>query len=65
MAVHYNCIHWGIYGMVREHFPQVAPEALFGKIFQVGEFARTQLPAAALRRTLRLCIPVAGPRRRI
>lgn len=48
MAVHYNCIHWGIYGMVREHFPQVAPEALFGKIFQVGEFARTQLPSGQL-----------------
>ena len=48
MAVHYNCIHWGIYGMVREHFPQVAPEALFGKIFQVGEFARTQLPGGQL-----------------
>lgn len=48
MAVHRDCIHWGVYGMVREHFPQTPPEDLFGKIFQVGEFARTYLPGGQM-----------------
>ena len=48
MAVHHDCIHWGVYGMVREHFPQTPPEDLFGKIFQVGEFARTYLPGGQM-----------------
>ena len=48
MAVHRDYIHWGVYGMVREHFPQLPPEALFGKILHVGEFARTQLPGGQL-----------------
>ena len=48
MAVHRDCIHWGVYGMVREHFPRTPPEDLFGKIFQVGEFARTYLPGGQM-----------------
>ena len=48
MCIHRDCIHWGVYGMVREHFPQMPPEALFGKIFQVGEFARTHLPGGRM-----------------
>ena len=47
MNIHYNYIHWGVYGMVREYFPQVSPETLFGKIFQVGEFAKTHLPGGS------------------
>ena len=48
MRVHYNYIHWGVCGMVREHYPDVPPEALFGKIFQVGEFAKTHLPGGQM-----------------
>ena len=48
MLVHYNYIHCGIFGMVREHYPQLPPEALFGKIFQVGEFAKTHLPGGQM-----------------
>ena len=48
MAVHRDLIHWGVWGMVEEHFPQTPPEALFGRIFQVGEFAKTRLPGGQL-----------------
>lgn len=48
MGIHRDCIHWGVYGMVREHFPRTPPEDLFGKIFQVGEFARTYLPGGQM-----------------
>ena len=43
MLIHYNYIHWGVCGMAQEHYPHMSPEALFGKIFQVGEFAKTHL----------------------
>lgn len=48
MAIHYNYIYGGVFGMVQEHCPQVPPEALFGKIFQVGEFAKTHLPGGQM-----------------
>ncbi len=48
MGIHYEYIHWGVYGMVEEYFPQLPPEALFGKIFQVGEFAKTYLPGGQM-----------------
>ena len=44
MLLHYRDIYGGVFGMVRKHFPGADPEALFGKIFQVGEFAKTCLP---------------------
>ena len=48
MLVHYDYIYGGVFGMVQEHYPQMPPEALFGKIFQVGEFARTSLPGGQM-----------------
>lgn len=48
MLVHYNGIYAGVFGMVREYYAQEPPEALFGKIFQVGEFARTRLPGGQM-----------------
>ena len=33
-----------IYGMVREYYPGKRAEDIFGKIFQVGEFAKTYMP---------------------
>lgn len=33
-----------IYGMVREYYPDKKAEDIFGKIFQVGEFAKTYMP---------------------
>ena len=48
MLVHYNGIYAGVFGMVREYYAQEQPEALFGKIFQVGEFARTRLPGGQM-----------------
>lgn len=48
MRLHHDCIHWGVWGMVQEHFPLAPPEALFGRIFQVGEFAKTYLPGGQM-----------------
>lgn len=44
MEIHYYYAYEAIFGMVREHFPQLPEEKLFGKIFQVGEFVETTLP---------------------
>ena len=48
MLLHYRDIYGGVFGMVRKHFPGADPEALFGKIFQVGEFAKTCLPGGQM-----------------
>lgn len=48
MLVHYNGIYAGVFGMVREYYAQEPPEALFGRIFQVGEFARNRLPGGQM-----------------
>lgn len=41
-----SCIYiYGlIFGMVREYYSHLEPEEIFGKIFQIGEFAKTCMP---------------------
>lgn len=48
MTIHYRDIYGGVFGMVREYYPGTDPAALFGKIFQVGEFAKTCLPGGQM-----------------
>lgn len=48
MTIHYRDIYGGVFGMVREYYPGIDPAVLFGKIFQVGEFAKTCLPGGQM-----------------
>lgn len=48
MTIHYRDIYGGVFGMVREYYPGTDPAVLFGKIFQVGEFAKTCLPGGQM-----------------
>ncbi len=41
ILVHYEYAYQAIFGMVQEYYPELRQEELFGKIFQVGEFAST------------------------
>lgn len=48
MTIHCRDIYGGVFGMVREYYPGTDPAVLFGKIFQVGEFAKTCLPGGQM-----------------
>lgn len=48
MRLHYLYVYGGIYGMLREYYPTLPSDALFGKIFQVSEFAKTHLDNGVL-----------------
>lgn len=41
MQVHYRYAYGAIFGMVREYYSALSPQQIFGKIFQIGEFAKT------------------------
>lgn len=41
---HYVFMYGAIFGQIREYYKQLTQEQIFGKIFQVGEFAKTYMP---------------------
>ncbi len=41
IAVHYDYAYGAIFGIIKNHYPDLTSDELFGRIFQVGEFART------------------------
>ncbi|MDE6731186.1 MAG: GH3 auxin-responsive promoter family protein, partial [Oscillospiraceae bacterium] len=44
IALQYQYAYGTIFGMVREYYKEIREEELFGKIFQIGEFAKTSMP---------------------
>lgn len=43
MQVHYWYAYAALFGMVREYYSELDEQAVFGKIFQIGEFAKTYM----------------------
>lgn len=41
--IHHCYAYGAVYGMIREYYRDLAPEEIFGKIFQTGEFTKTSL----------------------
>jgi len=44
LAFHYLYMYGGVFGQVREYYRDLPEDAVFGKIFQIGEFAKTYMP---------------------
>lgn len=44
LEIHYRYMYGGVFGQIREYYRDLPEEAVFGKIFQIGEFARTYMP---------------------
>ncbi|MDE7121402.1 MAG: GH3 auxin-responsive promoter family protein, partial [Oscillospiraceae bacterium] len=44
ITLQYRYAYGTIFGMVREYYKEIREEELFGKIFQIGEFAKTYMP---------------------
>lgn len=44
LGIHYLYMYGGVFGQIREYYRELPEEAVFGKIFQIGEFAKTYMP---------------------
>lgn len=44
LEMHYRYMYGGVFGQVRECYKELPEDAVFGKIFQIGEFAKTYMP---------------------
>jgi len=44
LEIHYLYMYGGVFGQIREYYRDLPEGAVFGKIFQIGEFAKTYMP---------------------
>lgn len=44
LEAHYTFMYGAVFGQIREHYRDLGETDVFGKIFQIGEFAKTYMP---------------------
>lgn len=44
LEAHYTFMYGAVFGQIREYYKDLPGSAIFGKIFQIGEFAKTCMP---------------------
>jgi len=44
LEIHRLYMYGGVFGQIRDYYRELPEDAVFGKIFQIGEFAKTYMP---------------------
>ncbi len=44
LEAHYIFMYGAVFGQIRDYYKELSEEDIFGKIFQIGEFAKTYMP---------------------
>jgi len=44
LELHHLYMYGGVFGQIREYYKDRSEDAVFGKLFQIGEFAKTSMP---------------------
>lgn len=56
LEIHYLYMYGGVFGQIREYYKELPEEAVFGKIFQIGEFAKTYMPDSRMNGIRSSCV---------
>lgn len=56
LEAHYIYMYGAVFGMIRDYYRELPDEAVFEKIFQIGEFARTHMPDGRMNGIRSVCV---------
>lgn len=56
LEAHYTFMYGAVFGQIREYYKDLPGSAIFGKIFQIGEFAKTCMPDGTMNGIRSSCI---------
>lgn len=56
LHMHYIYMYGAVFGQIREYYGNLPEEEIFGKIFQIGEFARTYMPDGRMKGIRSSCV---------
>lgn len=56
LEMHYIYMYGAVFGQIRKYYGNLPEEEIFGKIFQIGEFAKTYMPDGRMKGIRSSCI---------
>ncbi|MCM1382813.1 MAG: GH3 auxin-responsive promoter family protein [Muribaculaceae bacterium] len=56
LEAHYTFMYGAVFGQIRNYYKELSEKEIFGKIFQIGEFAKTYMPDGRMKGIRSSCV---------